>query len=144
MKQPARILVADDSRDDVFLLRQAFSEAGLAASIDHMLDGEQAIQYLLKADPAPDLILLDLKMPRMDGFGVLEWLRTQPRLGHLPAVVLSASIIQEDKNKAKALGAHAFFTKPADFEDFIGLATNIYHQWLPPSQPERTILQKQF
>jgi len=131
MKQPARILVADDSRDDVFLLRQAFSEAGLAASIDHMLDGEQAIQYLLKADPAPDLILLDLKMPRMDGFGVLECLRTQPRLRDLPVVVLSASIIEEDKNKAKALGARAFFTKPASSEDLIALVTNISQQWLP-------------
>jgi CheY-like chemotaxis protein len=131
MKQPARILVVDDSDDDVFFLRHAFSEAGLSPSIAHAPDGEKALEHLLRAAPLPDLITLDLKMPLLDGFGVLEQLRTHPRLANVPVVVLTASFLEEDKNKAKALGARAFFTKPTNSEDFIALVISIYQQWLP-------------
>ena len=131
MKQPARILVVDDSDDDVFFLRRAFAKTGLSPSIAHAPDGEKALEHLLKTAPLPDLITLDLKMPRLDGFGMLERLRNHPRLANVPVVVLTASFLEEDKNKAKALGARAFFTKPASSEDFIALVTNISQQWLP-------------
>src|SRR5690242_15575744 len=88
-RMPARktILVADDDPDDTFLLRRAFSKAGVKAGLHFVTDGDEAIRYLQSEDqqknPTPDLLLLDLKMPRVDGFSVLEWVRSQPGLKRL-------------------------------------------------------------
>src|SRR5690349_18054441 len=133
-----RILVADDDRNDFLLVQLAFQKAGLSVALSHVLDGQQAIDYLTgtrqfkerDGKPLPDLLLLDLKMPRVDGFDVLTFLRNDPSLSKLRVVVLSASQIQEDIEKALQLGAKEFLTKPADFMELVAMARHIFRRWL--------------
>src|SRR6266481_1426805 len=110
------VLVADDDENDVLLLRRAFQKAGLSHTIVHVKDGEEVINYLAavgaNAKPSPNLLLLDLNMPRLDGFDVLEWLRNRPERLPVPVVVLSSSVLPKDKEKAETLGAHEYLVKP--------------------------------
>ena len=107
------ILVADDDQNDVFFLRRAFQKSGVSHAVMHVSDGQQAIDYLLgEADyrdriryPVPVLVLLDLKMPKVDGFDVLAWLKTRPELVGLPVVVLSSSSHSGSSWQAPACGA---------------------------------------
>src|SRR5258706_363299 len=102
------ILVADDSADDFFLLNRTFGNAGVNSRLMHVKDGEEAIEYLAgnnqfadrAAYPFPGLLLLDLKMPRKNGFDVLEWLQQQSGLRRLLVAVLSSSNTPTDVNRA--------------------------------------------
>jgi CheY-like chemotaxis protein len=114
----ATVLVAEDSEDDLFLLTRAFRRAGLTHCLVPVADGEKAIEYLQGQSPAPDLLLLDLKMPKVDGFGVLEWLQHRPEL-RMPAIVYSTSEEPEDKQRAKQLGAADYLVKTADFQSLV-------------------------
>src|SRR5881394_3514337 len=108
MAQKFLILVVDDSEDDVFFLCRAFKKAGLDNLIVHLSDGEEAVNYLSGDNgfknrsryPLPKLMLLDVKMPRRDGFDVLQWLHTRKDLEKLPVVMLSSSLRPEDVEKA--------------------------------------------
>src|SRR5207244_2818726 len=103
-------------------------------------DGQQALDYLRGegqfADrsshphPPPDLLLLDLKMPRMDGFQVLDWLRRQPVLKRLPVVVFSSSPLDHDINRAYDLGASSFLVKPHENEKLNGLVEKLKSYWI--------------
>src|SRR6266446_6942565 len=98
------VLVADDDPDEIFLLRWAFKQAQLTHQITDLPDGEETVEYLKGTPPfddrirfpLPKLLVLDLKMPRMNGFDVLQWLRSQPHLKAVPAVVLSSSSFEAD------------------------------------------------
>jgi two-component system response regulator len=114
----ARILVADDSADDLFFLSYAFQKAGLKHSLIAVRDGEAAIHYLL-TEPRPDLFLLDLKMPKLNGFDVLKWIRSNPDLSDLPVVVYSSSNLPEDQKRAKELGAIECFVKTSNLEKMV-------------------------
>src|ERR1043166_289751 len=104
MNKTRTILVVEDSPTDVFLLRLAFAQAQLKALLHFVADGEEAIKYLRRegryADRNthawPDLMLLDLKLPRIDGFDVLDWVRKQPGLNHLPVIIFTSSGLQKD------------------------------------------------
>jgi CheY-like chemotaxis protein len=132
------ILVAEDSEDDFMLLRIAFEKAGLPHALHPVENGEQAIQYLSRQAPFSDrtahpfahLLILDLKMPLTNGFEVLEFLSAHPDIKIPVVLVLSGSIIPEDKNKALKLGAVAYFPKPIELGDYIELAKTIHTQWL--------------
>jgi DNA-binding response OmpR family regulator len=92
-----------------------------------VVDGEQAKSYLLAQGdftdrfkhPLPQIIILDLKMPRMDGFEFLKWLRADDKLSRLPVLVFTASMSREDKSRAMAEGADSYFVKPASFETLV-------------------------
>jgi len=136
------ILLVEDREDDVVLIRRAFKEIGLMNPVQVVRDGEEAVAYL-KGDgifsnheeqPLPALILLDLKMPRMDGFEFLAWLRQQPELLHLPVVVLTSSEELRDVHRAYALGANSFLVKPIDFEQYIELNKILHQYWLVHSR----------
>jgi CheY-like chemotaxis protein len=135
-RMPARktILVADDNRDDTFLLQRAFSKAGVKADLHFVRDGEEAICYLRSEDqqkhPTPDLLLLDLKMPRLDGFSVLEWVRSQPGLKRLLVTVLTSSDSRLDINRAYDLGANSYLVKPFSNEHLIRLVEHLQTYWL--------------
>jgi CheY-like chemotaxis protein len=132
------ILLAEDNEDHVLLTRRAFKQAGLVNPIFVVQDGEEAIAYLSGEGkfsnrseyPLPTLLLLDLKMPRKNGFDVLEWLRHQPTLAALRVVVLTTSDQIMDVNRAYQLGANSFLTKPVDFRDFVQLSSAIKGYWL--------------
>lgn len=132
------VLIAEDNENDVAMLRRAFRQASITAPIQYVSDGEQAIAYLKgegkfgrRAEfPLPDLLLMDLKMPRKNGFDVLEWLRTQPSLSHLRVVVLTTSEELRDVNRAYALGAASFLTKPVNFVEFKDTIQAMYNYWV--------------
>lgn len=136
-EQPV-VLIAEDSENDLLMLRRAFRQASITAPMQYVQDGEQAIAYL-KGDgrfsrrdefPLPDVLLLDLKMPRKNGFDVLEWVRTQPSLRHLRVVVLTTSEELRDVNRAYALGAASFLTKPVNFVEFKDTIQAMYNYWM--------------
>ena len=138
MSDPATILVAEDDENDIVILSYAFKQAGLPHTLARVADGEAAIDYLRGdgpyADrakyPLPDLLLLDLKMPKVSGFEVLAWLQTQPSLDDIPVVVLSGSVLEEDKLETARLGANAFHTKPNDFRKAVKLVQELDARWL--------------
>jgi CheY-like chemotaxis protein len=135
-RMPGRktILVADDDADDLFLLQRAFKKAGVKANLQFARDGEQVIQYLQstnqQTNPRPDLLLLDLKMPRIDGFSVLQWVRAQPGLKRLPVAMLTSSDSPWDINRAYDLGANSYLVKPFSNEDLTKLVQHLQTYWL--------------
>ena len=138
MSANATILVADDDQNDVFFLRRAFQKSGMDHSVVHVSDGQEAIDYLRgeanygdrSRFPLPSLMLLDLKMPKVDGFDVLTWLKSRPELSPLPVVVLSSSSREDDIQRARLLGAADYRVKPADFEQLQALAHDVATRWL--------------
>jgi CheY-like chemotaxis protein len=138
MSDHGLILIVDDSEDDVFLIKQAFKKACVPSPLKIVCDGEEAVAYLSGQGsyenrdeyPLPELILLDLKMPRMDGFQVLQWIRQQSEFVGIPVLVLTSSEQVWEINMAYTLGANSFLEKPGDFENFKALAQIISRYWL--------------
>ena len=138
MYQQAVILLAEDSQDDILLIRRAFRQANIINPLQVVRDGEEVIAYLSgdgryanRAEyPLPELLLLDLKMPGLDGFDVLRWIRDQPGLQAMRIVVLSSSQQIRDVNLAYRLGANSFLVKPVDFKDLVELTQAIQGYWL--------------
>ena len=136
------VLLAEDREDDVILVRQGFAQAALNNPIYVVRNGEEAIQYLggmeKYADrekfPIPDLMLLDLKMPKVDGFEVLKWIRAQPEINTLRVVVLTSSADIYDVNQAYALGANSFLVKPMEFRDYTTLSRIMAKFWFELSR----------
>jgi CheY-like chemotaxis protein len=140
------ILIAEDNPDDVFILQEAFRKAGVRHRIQEACDGADAIAYL-KGDgcyadrnqyPFPDFLLLDLNMPRMNGFEVLEWLRRDEQCSHLVVHVLTASCREADVDHAYSLGANSYVLKPGRMDELVAMAAALekWHQFLClPSKP---------
>jgi len=132
------ILLVDDDPNDIVLVERAIKKAGLPYPLVHRHDGEEAIDYLSgKAPysdrskyPLPTLILLDIKMPKMTGFDVLNWIQRQPSLTNIPVVILTASVRQEDREEAEKLGAVGFRTKPVDFSELVEIIRDVDARWL--------------
>jgi CheY-like chemotaxis protein len=132
------ILLVDDDQNDVLLVQRALKKAGLDYPLIHRRDGEEAIDYLSgkppysdrAKHPLPTLILLDIKMPKMTGFDVLNWMRQQPSLATIPVVILTASVREEDQNEAEKLGAVGYRTKPVDFKELIDIIRDVDARWL--------------
>jgi CheY-like chemotaxis protein len=136
------ILVAEDDEDYVILIKQVFAKAHVPNPIHVVWNGEEAISYLKGEGkysnrdefPLPDIFLLDLKMPRVNGFEVLKWVRAQPTLSSLRILVLTSSDEIRDVNEAYQLGANSFLVKPLDFEDFTHLSRLIADFWFKASR----------
>ena len=129
------ILVADDDSNDIYLLKRAFIKAGIDVHMEFVQDGEQAIRYLNAGNsgdqtPLPEMLLLDLKMPRVNGFEVLEWIRRQPGLKRLLIVVLTGSDEPGDINRAYDLGVNSYLVKPCSIEHLTGIAEHLYNYWM--------------
>ena len=121
-----RILVVDDSGADVRLLQEAIREQGVAADLHAVEDGDEALAHLHSGE-RPDLVLLDLNLPRRDGRQVLQEIKDDPDLQHIPVVVLTTSQAEEDVLRSYQLHANAYVTKPVDFEGFIEAIKQIDH-----------------
>ncbi|HKQ36936.1 MAG TPA: response regulator [Verrucomicrobiae bacterium] len=143
--KPDLILIADDNDDHVLLLRRALKRGALLNPTFVVHDGEEAVAYLKGegkfADryeyPLPSLLLLDLRMPKMDGFEVLEWIRQQPCLRRLRVVVLTTSDQPRDIDRAYELGANSFIIKPLEAQHFLKVADAIKGYWLWMSESPR-------
>jgi CheY-like chemotaxis protein len=136
------ILIAEDIENDVELLRRSFKQAGLSVPMHVVEDGEECIAYLEGTGkytnrdeyPLPDLLLLDLKMPKVNGFDVLKWIRSQPSLSSLRVVILTSSERIRDINLAYGLGANSFLTKPLNFTEFSNTIQAMYKFWMEQSR----------
>lgn len=146
MSDHAIILLAEDDEDYVVLIKKVFEQAHIPNPVHVVWNGEEAIMYLKGegkyADrdefPLPDIFLLDLKMPRINGFEVLKWVRQQPGLAALRILVLTSSDQIRDVNEAYQLGANSFLVKPFDFEDFTHLSRLIADFWFKASRTPQT------
>src|SRR4051812_7528965 len=142
MSDPAVILLAEDNEDDILLIRKAFKKGGVNNPLHIVRDGEEAIAYLQgegdysnRAEfPLPALFLLDLKMPGLDGFDVLRWVRQAPGLLGLRVLVLTSSEEIRDVNLAYQLGANSFLVKPMEFEGTTELVKTLKRFWLLESK----------
>ena len=123
------VLLAEDSENDILMFRRAARRAKFNQPLRVVTSGEEVIAYLKGEGkfsdrdqyPLPGLLLLDLKMPRMNGFEVLQWLRQQLEFAALQVVVLSSSDEIRDINRAYQLGANSFLVKPLSFDEFVGM-----------------------
>lgn len=136
------ILLADDSKNDVELILLGFAEQNLANKVITVSDGIEAMEYLQRvgkyagrADDAPVLVLLDLKMPRKDGIQVLKEMKADAALRTIPVVVLTASREENDLIGSYDLGASGFVVKPVIFEDFIEAIKRIGLFWAITNEP---------
>lgn len=131
------VLLAEDNRDDAFLMQRAFKLHGLMRPPQIVENGLDAIEYIsgkgIYADrvahPVPDMVILDLKMPRADGFEVLEWLKSHPDFRVIPTIVWSSSSDQRDVKHAYCLGANAYLCKPTDFPAFRAMLGRLLAFW---------------
>ena len=135
---PHCILQVDDDADDVFLLKRAFHKAGITNPVHVATDGQAAIDYLAPTGiyvdrrnyPLPDLVLLDLHLPRVHGLDVLQWIRRQPALKSLVVVLYSSLVHPRDVAGAYRLGANCVLQKPSDFRQTVDIARLIKSWWL--------------
>ena len=122
-KQPLEILLVEDNEDDIVLEREALADAKLVNLMSVVRDGEEAMAFLRREGryqdaQVPGLILLDINMPRKNGFEVLNELKADPALVHIPVVMLTTSDSEADIVKSYAKGACSYITKPMDFDKF--------------------------
>lgn len=143
--RPARILLVEDNENDVLLTREGFKQSKFLVDLDHVENGEECLAYLRKegrfADaPTPDLVLLDLNMPRMNGREVMQRMVEDPRLRRIPVVVLTTSSGEEDVIEMYDLRCSSYITKPVDFEQFQRVISEFAEYWLTivvlPPPPE--------
>jgi chemotaxis family two-component system response regulator Rcp1 len=129
-----QILVVDDSRDDFVLLSLAFKRSRFPLTLHHVTDGLDCMTFLHKNGPwtdvpTPDLILVDLNMPRMNGAKVLTAIMDDDALRHLPVIVLSTSSAPDEIAEMYRLGCRTFIVKPVDFERFLEIVRTVVDYW---------------
>jgi two-component system, response regulator len=124
------ILLVEDNPDDVVLTMRALKKNNIANEVQVARDGEEALKALAQHKRLPAVILLDLKLPKVDGLEVLERVRKDPRTQLLPVVVLTSSKEQEDMIKSYKGGANSYIRKPVDFNDFTEAVRQLGLYWL--------------
>jgi len=137
-----RIILVEDSPRDAEIALRAFSEYNLANEVMHLRDGVEALDYLYtrgdfadRAHGHPALILLDLKMPRLDGMDVLQTVKSDPALKTIPIVVMTSSREEPDLERAYELGANAYVVKPVKFKEFIDAVKQVGSFWALLNEP---------
>ncbi len=132
-RRPAKltILIADDDADDRMFLEEALQKNGYVHTIEFVEDGEELMAYLKRTDvPLPNLLMLDLNMPRKNGFQALQEIKADPHLRRLPVVVMTTSSADEDVAKSYDLGVNSFITKPFNFARLIEMIGALKTYWL--------------
>jgi two-component system, chemotaxis family, response regulator Rcp1 len=133
--RPIHILMVEDNPDDIELTMEALKDAKVGNILRIVKDGEEALAYLRGKDPfqgssRPDLILLDLNMPKKDGREVLKEIKSDPSLRRIPVVILTTSQAEEDILNTYDLHANCYITKPVDFGQFLKVVRSIEDFWL--------------
>jgi two-component system response regulator len=138
MSWNAVVLVVDDSEDDILVLRRAFRAVGILNPVVAVRSGEEAISYLQAKGkyssrsefPLPRIILLDLKMPGLDGFETLSWIRSRKEFAGISVIVLTSSNQVKDIQRAYRLGANSFIAKEIEFQDVVAMSRMLKEYWL--------------
>lgn len=146
----ATILLVEDDPGDQELTRRALEEDVVRTDLRIVNDGKEALDYLHREgaftdpenSPRPDLILLDLNMPRVDGRQVLEQVRKNPDISRIPVIALTTSDEEEDVLRSYDLGCKSFIKKPVEIDKFVDTIRDLQHYWfelvtLPPDSPQR-------
>ncbi|HEX2896777.1 MAG TPA: response regulator [candidate division Zixibacteria bacterium] len=133
--KPIKILLVEDNPADIRLATEALKEGGVVSDLSVVTDGMDAINFLKRTgkysdSPRPELILLDLNLPRKNGFDVLQVLKADPNLKSIPVIMLTTSSAEEDIVKSYNLNANCFVTKPTDLEQFLEVVKTIEEFWL--------------
>lgn len=136
------ILMADDNADDRFLTKEAFHEANINYKMDFVENGEELIDFLnrnnkyshLKNEVLPNLILLDLNMPKKDGREALKEIKSNENFKKIPVVILTTSKAEEDISKTYSLGANSFISKPISFDEFVDVVKVFAKYWSEVSE----------
>ena len=133
--RPVEILLVEDSPSDTALTREALEKGKIANNLNCVGDGVEALEYLRQQGRyskaiRPDLIMLDLNMPRKDGREVLKELKSDPSLKTIPVIVLTTSRAEQDILQSYQLNANCYITKPVDFRKFVEIIKSIEHFWL--------------
>lgn len=134
---PLCILLVEDNEADVKITLRAFQNTQLSNQVFSVSDGQQCLDYLRRVgvytqaakSPRPDLILLDINLPRLDGFGVLADIKADPLLKAIPVIILSASKNEEDIIRSYQLGANSFIQKPVTYEQFVAVVEGLTQYW---------------
>jgi two-component system, chemotaxis family, response regulator Rcp1 len=133
--QPVNILLVEDNPGDVRLTQEAFKEGKIPVNLNVVMDGVEAISFLKKQgqysnQATPDLVLLDLNLPKRDGREVLEEIKTDPNLRRMPVVILTTSNAEQDIQKSYNLYVNCYINKPVDFDKFFEIIQKIEEFWL--------------
>lgn len=135
--KPFTILHVEDDPNDVLLVQRAIKKSDTPVQVHAVTDGDRALAYLNGSDsfadraksPLPNLVLLDLKMPRKGGLEVLEWIRQQPHLKRIVVVIFTSSKHDQDINRAYQLGANSYLVKPVGFDALLETMKQVIHYW---------------
>ena len=132
------ILLVEDNSADIKLIEECFKDLTIKCNINVATDGEQAVDILKRNgshlnDVRPDVVLLDLKIPKKDGFEVLAEIKSDLSLSSIPVIILSSSSLKNDVDKAYALKANFYITKEMDIENYVQIAKYIEDYWLSKS-----------
>jgi len=130
-------LIVEDNEDDIFFVERIFKQIGARCELKFARDGIEAIEYLSGKGafqdrakyPMPTIILMDLKMPRRNGFEVLEWMHNQAEIRLIPTIVVTSSTLQEDVTRAYRLGANAVMNKPVDKDSLLQMLKSFHIYW---------------
>jgi CheY-like chemotaxis protein len=133
------ILLVEDNLDDILITKRALLKGRIRNKLYIVNDGEEALEFFKKQGrykdaPTPTLVLLDLKMPKLDGFGVLKAVKSDETLKSIPIIVLTSSARDTDIDRAYKLGANSYIMKPVNFDNFIETILSIEHYWLTISK----------
>lgn len=131
--KPARVVVADDDRSAVELLREAFERSSCSCEIEAVFSGQQLLDYLQKVEDddqkRPSLILLDLNMPGKDGRQTLTEIKADPALCDIPIIIMTSSELEEDVARSYQSGVNAYLKKPSVFSDLVKMTSAIKEFW---------------
>jgi CheY-like chemotaxis protein len=149
MSDYKRILLAEDSPKDVELTLEAFAEHNLANEVVVVTDGQEALDYLycqgkyrLRSKENPAVVILDIKMPKVDGLEVLRTIKEDDNLKVIPVVILTSSREEKDLSKSYKQGVNAYVVKPVDFQQFVGAVKELGAFWAIVNEPPPGSAQK--
>ena len=143
MERNLTILIAEDGEDDALFLRRAMKKLGWANPVHILTDGGEVMKYLKGEEkyrdrshfPFPSVLFMDIKMPRVSGFDVLQWLRDHPGCRIIPIIMFSGSALVEDVERAYQLGANAYIVKPMGLDDLTAILKSTFDFWSKCAKP---------
>jgi len=134
-QEKMKVLVVEDNPDDIAIIKRAMRKSEMKCDLSFARDGEEAIDFLWRRKseyedaPRPDLILLDLNLPKIDGLEVLEKIKEDDKLKRIPVIVLTVSVAEQDMIRAYDSGAASYMNKPVDSKDFERLIQTVQDYW---------------